>query len=587
MRYPALTRMLGVFLAVMSLLTIAAGGLAFVRAGEDHGEQQRQLGLLAEKTARAESLSDELKELQPEYDAIMVDYDTRMAGYNSAASAYRMKLATYTATKAGISLGRKQLEDSSALLDESMEMFLTGFLLFKQGEDAFQPIYDIYTVLRDTLDAGFGVYDEAAARLPAGEDGEVVFTPEEVLALTSLGHECYAELGSLLTALRDQTPSDQHQAAELIRTALETYGEVAPGLADFSIERLTYSASLALYEQAEAVMERQIAAGMSEEDARAAADLFCEESFGLSFAELGELIAASEPAETGESGGFALSPEITDMLLGELPDDRALIDAALAMLSEADAALSEKEAAFLADPHDMSAAELLLGAAKEGLDASERLMGMLEPTILETKRLLDSTHEQLDAAWYAIYTAQQQVQEGYRALEDKLEELGGELGELLAERGELKTRQRALDKLTAVVERYRDLSDRLRSLRAELLGDDDIYARAKAGADYLSAAKLTLALRRTEVPREYRLRLACCVLSAIAGLFGFVSSLGAFEKPRMKRLWIPLLAAAVCAASGETISLALGRGLWYTSLFVLIFALSLLPLTVRKRKGAV
>ncbi|MBR5342278.1 MAG: hypothetical protein IK149_00110 [Oscillospiraceae bacterium] len=587
MKHPALARMLGVFLAVISLLTIAAGGLAFVRSGKDYAERLRQNEVLEKKIARAEELRGELAELQPEYDAIMSDYAELTETHRSEASAYRMRLATYTATKAGISLGRSQLDDTSAMLDESMELFLTGFFMFKQGEDAFQPIYEVYLTLRGTLDAGLGIYDEAAARQPSEEDGEPVFSPEEVLALAQLGHESYAELSALLTQLREQTPSDQRQAAELIRTALETYSEVAPELENFSIERLSYSASLALYEQAEAAMEQQIAAGMSEEEARGYADLICEETFGLSFAELGELIAASEPEESGEGGGFSLSPEMTEMLLGELPGDQVLLDGALAMLAEADASLSEKEGAFRADPHDMSAAELLLGGAKEGLDASQRLLGAVEPTILETKRTLDSTHEQLDAAWYAIYSAQQQVEEAYQTLEEKLAELPEELNELQDARGELKIRQETLEKKTALVDGYEDLAARARSLRAELLGDDDIYVLTRGGAEYLDAAKETLALRQADAPQEYRMRQICCVLMAAAGLFGFVSSLGAFEKPRMKHLWLPLLAAVLPAAAAEALSVSMGRGLWYTGLFVIVFGLLVFPLTLGKRKGEI
>ena len=588
MKHPALARMLGVFLAVISVLSILAGGLALVRAGSDYKEEQRQIEVLAGKVARAEELRAGSEELRPAYDAIMKDYPTQMADYHSSASDYRMKLAAYSAARAGIRMGRSQLDDTAAMLDESMEMFLTGFLLFKQGEDAFRPIYEICLSVRGTLDAGLGIYEEAAARLPDVETGEVVFTPEEVLSLAALGHEGYGELTELLTELRDQTPPDQHQAAELIRTALETYGEAAAELDDLSVERLAYSASLALYERAEAYMDEQIAAGMSEEEARAAADRLCEASFGVSFEELGRLIAESEPEEgTGETGTAALPPEMAELLLGQLPDDGTLIDGAIALLADADASLSEKEAAFRADPHDMSAAELLLESAGEGLDSADRLLGLVEPTIRETWQTLQSTHEQLDAAWYAIYSAQQQVKEGYEALEEKLKELHTELRGLLSARGKLKDRQSSLDALTTQVEAFEDATARFRSLRSELLGEDEIYERVQAGSDFLSAAKLTLALRRSEAPQTYRLRLTACLLVIAAGLFGFVSALGAFERPRIRRLWIPLLAASLLAAAGEAISLYQGRGLWYTALFVVVFALAVLPLCPGKKNAAV
>ena len=583
MKHPALARMLGVFLAVISLVSLVAGALGFVRAGTDDEEKQRELSVLEKRIARAEETDAELAALRPEYEKVMLGYPERMAAHKDESDAYRMKLAEFTATRAGLSMGRRQLDETSETLDESMEMFLTGFFMFKRGEDAFQPIYDVYLVLRGTLDQEHGIYDEALASLPEGTEGEPSLTPEQILALAQLGHEGYAQLEDLLGGLRDQTPSDQRQAAELIKKALEEYNEVGPQMQDFSVDRLAYGVTVEVYERAEEAIERMTALGMSEEEARAAADEICRESFGLSFEELGALIAESEP-EGGEGTGVSIPPETAEQLLEEIPDDRALIEGLIGLIGEEDAALSEKEAAFRADPRDMGAAELLITGIGEGLDASERLMGLVEPTIVETKRMLDSTREQLDAAWYAIHTAQEQVKEGYAALEEKEKELVGTKKELLDARRELKIEQRALGRLTETVESYETLEERSRSLRAELRGDDEIYAREQRGTPLFSAARLALVLRRTEAVRELRLRRVCAVLAALSGAVGFVSALAAFEKPRIKKPWLPLSAAVLGTAACEAISLALGRGLWYSALFVGVFAL-LLPLAVGKQKG--
>ena len=584
MKHPALARMLGVFLAVISLVSLVAGALGFVRAGTDDEEKQRELSVLEKRIARAEETDAELAALRPEYEKVMLGYPERMAAHKDESDAYRMKLAEFTATRAGLSMGRRQLDETSETLDESMEMFLTGFFMFKRGEDAFQPIYDVYLVLRGTLDQEHGIYDEALASLPEGAEGEPSLTPEQILALAQLGHEGYAQLEDLLGGLRDQTPSDQRQAAELIKKALEEYNEVGPQMQDFSVDRLAYGVTVEVYERAEEAIERMTALGMSEEEARAAADEICRESFGLSFEELGALIAESEP-EGGEGTGVSIPPETAEQLLEEIPDDRALIEGLIGLIGEEDAALSEKEAAFRADPRDMGAAELLITGIGEGLDASERLMGLVEPTIVETKRMLDSTHEQLDAAWYAIHTAQEQVKEGYAALEEKEKELVGTKKELLDARRELKIEQRALGRLTETVESYETQEERSRSLRAELRGDDEIYAREQRGTPLFSAARLALVLRRTEAVRELRLRRVCAVLAALSGAVGFLSALAAFEKPRMKKPWLPLSAAILGTAACEAISLALGRGLWYSALFVGVFALLLLPLAVGKQKG--
>lgn len=579
MRHPALTRMLGVFLAVVSLITLIAGGLGFGRAASDRREQRRDDELLESRIAQAETLRREMAQQQESYDAAASVFPAREAEHKSESSDYRMDLATYTATRAGLVLGRKQLDETAAALDESMKLFQTGLIMFLQGKEAFDQIYDVYLLLRDTLDQGLGIYQEAASRLPENAEGEITFTPEELLALAELGHSGNAQLRELLENLRDGIPADQRQAGEFIRRALEQYNEVGPGLENFSVEGLAYGVSRELYERAAKAMETQLAEGMSPEEARAAADRICQETFGLSFEEVGQWLEENEPESAGESGqGTALSPEMLDLLLEQMPDDRDLIDVALGLLADSDRDLSDKEAAFRADPHDMSAAELLVVSYKEGLDASQRLLGLVEPTILDAKRTMDSTHHQLALGQEAILDGQAAVQDGYRQLDQKAWELLRQLRSMKRSRRLLEAERSELDELEAVIRGYEGKSDRYRTLRAQLLADDDIYERQKAGEDFLDASRGELQRRVPAHDRERTLRYVMCALMIAGALCGLLSALGAFEKPRIRKLWLPLLAAALFSALAEAISLTLGRGLLYSALFVLIFGLAMLPL---------
>ena len=586
MRHPALSRMLGVFLAVVSLLTLVAGGLGFGRAGRDVREQQRGQALLESRIARAETLREELTAQQEAYDAAIAVYSERQEAHRSRSDSYRMKLATFTATRAGMLLGQKQLDEAAAALDESMRLFQNGLYLFRQGEEAFQKIYDAYLALRGTLDEGLAIYQQALSRLPAeGEEGaQPVFSPEEVLALAELGHSGYAQMSALLQSLRDETPADQREAGELIRRALEEYNTVGPELQSFSVEQLAWGVSRALYDEAEAAMERRIAEGMSPEEARATADELCRESFGLSFEELGQWLDESRPEEAEGSAGEGIPPEMLDTLLEALPGDRDILDAALGLIAEGDAALSDKEAAFRADPHDMSAAELLLEVSKEGLDSSERLLGLVEPTILQTKEQLAQMRQQLNLGWNTITAALQQVRDGYRQIDEKAAELLLEFLQMRSERRSLSADKSSLDALTQTVDSYETLRERYRSARAELLSDDAIYERQKADGDFLAAARQELAERVPESARVYRLRCLCCALVIAASLAGLAAALGAFEKLRLPAIWPLPLAAFVLAAAGEGISLWLGRGLWYSALFVAIFALALFPLCLGKHE---
>ena len=106
MKHPALTRMLGVFLAVVSVISLIAGALGFGRAAGDYREQQREDTLLDSRIQKAEALRLQMEEEQADYDAAMEVFPDRESAHSSARSDFRMKLATYTATRAGLVLGR-------------------------------------------------------------------------------------------------------------------------------------------------------------------------------------------------------------------------------------------------------------------------------------------------------------------------------------------------------------------------------------------------------------------------------------------------------------------------------------------------
>ena len=587
MKHPALTRMLGVFLAVVSVISLFAGALGFGRAAGDYREQQREDTLLDSRIRKAEALRLQMEAEQAAYDEAAALFPDEEARHDSERNDYRMKLATYPATRAGLVLGRKQLDEASAALDESMELFRQGLIMFLEGKKSFDQIYRIYQTLRGTLDEGQAIYQQAAARVPEDSDGEVVFTPEEVLALAELGHSGNAQTRELLEELREGIPADQRQAGDYVRRALEQYNEVGPDLEDFSVEQLAYGFSRALYDQAAEAMEAQIAEGLSPEEARAAADRICEESFGLSFDEVGQWLEENRPAESGGEGGGSASipPEMLDLLLEQLPGDRDLVDLAVGLLDDSDRDLSEKEAAFRADPHDMSAAELLIASFKEGLDAAQRLLGLVEPTILNAKEQMDSAHYQLALGQDAILDGQRKVKDGYRQIDRTEEDLLRQLERMKRRRLRLQAEKGELDGLEAVIDRYEDALGQYRTLRAQLMADDTIYERKQAGEDFLDAAREELSLRVPAHRTEYRLRCVIHALMIAAGAFGLLSALGAFEKPRIQRLWLPLLAALLPTLAAEGLSLALGRGLLYSVLFVGVFALLLLPLCLGDRRA--
>ena len=76
------------------------------------------------------------------------------------------------------------------------------------------------------------------------------------------------------------------------------------------------------------------------------------------------------------------------------------------------------------------------------------------------------------------------------------------------------------------------------------------------------------------------------VLMLLAGLLGLLASISAFDRMPLRPLWLLPLLSALAAAAGELFSLVLGRGLWYSAIFVVLFGLALFPLGLGTKKGA-
>ena len=584
MRHPALTRMFGVFLAIVSVVTMVAGYLGFRTADRDYAEQQRRDALLKSRILRAEELQEQLGDRQDAYDAAAAVYQDRETAHGKSSSALRMDLATYTATRAGIQLGQQQLDSTAALLEESMAALIRGYRLFLKGEEQFQQIYNIFLSIRGLLDKAYLIIENAEARAAEDpESEELTFTPDEIMQLAELTHDANAQLRGMLVELKDSTPADQRKVEHFVRQALEDYADAGSDPGSVNVELLAYGVAMALYENAQVAMDTGLVEGLSPEQAHALADQLCEEAFGLNFEELGVWLQQQEP--TGDEGGSgsAISPEMTELLLGQIPDDRALIDMAIGLLDSSDQNITEDEKKFQANPHDMTAGELLLAGCKEGLDSVGNLIGLFEPTLQETLQTLKLTHAQLDEIWLQIHNAQLAVEDGYKELNRKSFEQLLQLRAMKATRRFLQKERVSLDELKRVIHDYESIQGHYRSVRAALLADDEIYARKQAGEDYLAAARSELALRLPAHRQENESRRVMCVLMAVSGLIGFFCCFGAFEIPRMRRLWIPLLLAVLPAVASEAISLQLGRGPLYSALFVILFGLAVIPLSRRKK----
>ena len=589
MKYPALTRALAVVMTVLSLLTLLAGTGALRKAGRDNREQLRQEELLREKTDLAAALGEQLEQGAQGHRAESARLSRWQSRYQKDAGAYRQELATYTATRAGVTLGQEQLNKASAALQTGRSQFDEGYAAFRQGYTAFQQIFSLYQQVRQGFDRGWSAYHRAEEELAGAAASQPdLLTPEQLLAAIAAEREALGSMRELVTQLRENTPADQSGAADAVRQAGDLLARVGPELSGMNVERLAYEAAQELYRRAQAARDEAASGGGSGEEAAAAADAVVREAFGMSFEELGAWLADKEPPPADGTDALPLpelSPEQLEQLAGFLPDDRALLNELLELIGETEADLARQEESLRADPEGMNAPEAALALMKSQLDAGERLMARVEPGLLDGKAQMDALSAQMDAALAALIAGREAITAGGRKLYASWLELEDTLRELQKEKERLERRYQQMDTLEESVAAYEERENEYRSAKAWLMVSGGIGERVRAGEDLIDAARAELLLRQESRSREYTgRRLVAWIMLACAAA-GLTAALGAFEKLRLRRLWIPVSAALLLAVAGEAGSLALGRGLWYTALFVGLTALALLPLTLARKSG--
>ena len=587
MRHPALTRALAVFLAVFSVLTLISGAWSIRKAEKEKSETARRTEVLTGQIERALELSRSVESGREEAEALAAELPDFSENYRSEANAYRGDLNQYTLTKAGLQIGRVAVAQAAAALVQGREQLEAGSALVQSALAAIEPMYALCLQARSDLDAGWNTWQEGINRLSLEEeDPEHILQPDQALALVGAARGGLTVVGDLAQSALDQTSEDQSQTAQSLMEALATL-QMVESVSSGDVTGLSYRYAESLYEQANALAAAQIAAGRSEEEAYAEADAFVRENIGIGYAELEAWLRANEGAASSSSyalPAFDLTEEQSALLFQYLPSDRELLQQTISLLQESDRDLAAEEQQIRADPEALNASELLLSLLRIQLESSERVMELIEPQILEAKQQLDELAAQMEAAAQLLNEADKGVQQGWYTLYQTEQGLLETEAELKERKAVLEADYRTLLDMQERSEAYEELSDRYASARAHLMSDEEIAARADAGEDLIEAAQDVREERSLRADETCRVRLRISLLMLIAAAFGFAAVLCAFEKLPIRRFWTLLVPTILLGAAGEAWSCMLGRGLWYTTLFLILAALALLPLSFGKRR---
>ena len=169
------------------------------------------------------------------------------------------------------------------------------------------------------------------------------------------------------------------------------------------------------------------------------------------------------------------------------------------------------------------------------------------------------------------------------------EELEKKEAEQVETRADLDRRKEELERSSAELQEraeqirdYTDKKDRFNTLRYALTADESIKPRVLSGEDLIDVSHEELSRQRTETARAFALRLTAAIGMLLASAAGIVTVAAAFHDRQGLRLLLPAALAVALSAIGESVSLAAGRGLIYTVLFVGIFAAGVIGLNLKK-----
>lgn len=558
MKYPALTRIFSVVLAVLCLTMLLAG---LGGAGGALSEWKKRQEDLDRLNGRIEEYGEILSELEGSggYKQADLALKERQAQHDEQASRHRTDLAIYTATRGGIQSGlaaldqaygalrqgRAQYEEGRALFEEQEAAFWEGYEQFQEGKRQLQESRQMLRTAQSALSA-------LRSQLEAGRQiGEILDSGDED-ARRELSVAAYDEL--LMTL--DQTTG--------MYQALKDQGGVSPEQMQMMMTMLAQQQGADLSWMPEDFAWQGISAeSLQEMEDRVTA------ATGMTVEELRASIQEQRDAIADLDEDAPISEEQFAALQAAYNQNRELT---CAVLDAMDGKLNEYET-------QLAEASAQLDEAQAQMDAMEEVLEQGKEAIEQGRAAMDEAEEQLNQGESALAGGRWQLQQKQAELKEQAEALR-------KEKLELDREAEKLTEMAAQVERLKDLEQREVSLRLTLMDRDGIRSRADGGMELLAAAKEYASALKAELSRTLRGRLSISALMLAGGIAGFVGIPAAFERTK-SRYWLlsPVLFCLGCAAGAEILCRILGRGDSYSALAAAGAALIQLALSIPKKKS--
>lgn len=569
LKHPALTRVLAIVLVLLCLTMAGAGALGLSRAQKDRRstleEMQRLRGRIAEYDAVTLSLSG-----TESYEALSGPLTEEQKEHDKESAQHRSELSTFTATQYGIGMGTEAMDEADRQFAQIKAVFNRAMPVFEEGMaqadsllGSLDTLYQTVGPILGQADAHLANAEALAAMLDSGElsYAQLVAAYDELLAMVDESAAMGQTLRGLeptLDAIAAFDPESLTRMADEMSAIPESLGSFGSVPLDFYAENgvevpFDLNQLVAMkktYDQVWGVLKQGLALW---DQAAPEAQAQLEQATGITLEELRAQAQAARD-ELAAHGDEPLDPEQSAALLALYNANREQI---LAALSAMGAGLAQLEG--------------YSEQIGEGLSTVETQVGAL-------KTLIGKAKAGIAAGEDALYQARAMIWLQMGLQREKEEELRRRKAELDEEAAALQERSEEADEQNT-------LEQQQKSLRMSLLSREEIQARVEAGEEPGEAALSYAKEREDTAEREYGSRRVACLLMLFGALYGLLGIPAAFEATKSRlMLTLPVLHCFGFAAGAEQILWKLGRGLSYSCLAVMLFALLQLLISRPKKK---
>lgn len=581
MKHPALTRVMAVVLAIVSLIL----GLASYN-GLDEADQLREDDIatyekLMERIALYEELSAKLEGIE-EYKKANETLTEREEQHDSDASQHRTDVATHTATEGGYKTGADALWEAKAQLEEKSWAYYGGLQSYNEKKAEFDQLKTMVNGIPTLAANCTQASAQAAVTVPVDHPGDA---PAEPTAPTAPIEPTAPTAPTVPTAPTQPTAPTPPTAPD--RANYDTDEAYAGAQAAYEGAMVQYQGAVESYNAAMAQYQQDYAAYES-------AALAYPEQKAIYDAAMLEY--APKKAEY-DAAMLEYAPKKAeyDAAKAQYDADKAAWDAANAAYQEYAgkvagwtsciqqgsgilAALGGQAPAFGADA---------MGLAAMGM-ALDQLYTSIQPTITEGEAGLAEAKKVLDQAKEALDKAENTIQGNLENIWYNMGKLEDEAVELNEEKESLAQQSARLEEERIELEEQKQNENKLRSTRILLMQNKPIAESVEAGGELVESSMAYAEEFKAEYEMLYEGRRFVCLLGIAAAVLGIIVLPAAYELIRSRFILIfPALLSMFGAAGCVWITYQLGEGAHYASIPALLFSFIYLLAAIPKKKKLV